>query len=100
MELDLNDPNNLTIDNIRLLLASANDESNSQLRVNKNGILYISKVVGNIDTEDLLFRLEIWLAGNSYVGKKASEDTTWVNRVYQAVKSNWPNPSSDFIDFI
>lgn len=99
MHIDLNDPDDLSIDNIRCLIASGSDDTHTQLRVSSKGIAYLSKVVGNIDVDGLAFRLETWVAGNGYVGPKAAEDTKWVTRLYECLKANWPNPSSTYIDY-
>ena len=99
MHIDLNDPDDLSIDNVRCLIASGSDDTHTQLRVTPSGIAYLSKVVGNIDTEGLAFRLETWIAGNGYVGTKAAEDTEWVTKLHECLKSNWPNPISTYIDY-
>jgi hypothetical protein len=99
MHIDLNDPNDLTIDNVRCLIASGSDDTHTQLRVSKGGIVYLSKVIGNNEVDDLAFRLETWIAGNDYVGPAAAQDTKWIVRLYDCLKANWPTPSSSHIDF-
>jgi len=99
MHIDLNQPENLTIAAVRQLLASASDDVHTQLRVTKAGIAYISAgVVGGVDIENLLFRLETWAAGSGYVGNIAASDEVWVMQIFNALKQNWPTPSSDYID--
>ncbi len=47
MQIDLNHPDNLTIEAVRQLLASASDDVHTQLRVTRSGIAYLSSgVVG------------------------------------------------------
>lgn len=98
MHIDLNAPNDLTIENVRCLIASGSDKSHMQLRVSADGIAYLSNIVGNNDTASLRFRLETWCAGNDYVGPKAALDDEWVGRIYRCLKDNWPTPSDSFID--
>jgi hypothetical protein len=99
MQIDLNDPDGLTLDSVRQLLASASDDEHTQLRVTKGGIAYLSSgVVGGADIDGLLFRLETWAKGSGYVGRVAASDEVWVTQIYNALKENWPNPLFDYID--
>ncbi|SEF04016.1 hypothetical protein SAMN04489800_3855 [Pseudomonas deceptionensis] len=99
MQIDLNDPEHLTLAAVRQLLVSASDDEHTQLRVTKAGIAFISSgVVGGADIDGLLFRLETWAAGSGYVGKVAASDEVWVMQIYNALKDNWPNPPFDYID--
>ena len=99
VQIDLNNPENLTLGNVRLLLASASDDEHTQLRVTKEGIAYISSgVVGGADIAGLVFRLETWAKGSGYVGNVAASDEVWVMQIFNALKQNWPTPSSDYID--
>ena len=99
MQIDLNQPDGLTLDAVRQLLASASDDEHCQLRVTKGGIAFISSgVVGGTDIGDLLFRLETWAKGSGYVGRIAASDEVWVTQIFNALKDNWPRPTSDYID--
>ena len=99
MQIDLKDPEHLTLAAVRQLLVSASDDEHTQLRVTKAGIAFISSgVVGGADIDGLLFRLETWAAGSGYVGKVAASDEVWVMQIYNALKDNWPNPPFDYID--
>ena len=99
MQIDLNNPEGFTLCAVRQLLASASDDVHTQLRVSKTGIAYISSgVVGGVDIDGLLFRLETWAAGSGYVGKVAASDEVWVMQIFNALKDNWPNPPFDYID--
>nr|WP_238340388.1 hypothetical protein [Pseudomonas sp. SWRI92] len=95
----MNDPDGLTVEAVRQLLASASDDEHTQLRVTKDGIAYLSSgVVGGADIDGLLFRLETWAKGSGYVGRVAASDEVWVTQIYNALKENWPNPAFDYID--
>lgn len=99
VQIDLNNPENLTLEAVRQLLASASDEEHTQLRVTKAGIAYISSgVVGGTDIAGLLFRLETWAKGSGYVGNVAASDEVWVMQIFNALKQNWPKPPFDYID--
>ena len=100
MQIDLNNPANLTLATVRQLIASTSDDEHTQLRVTKAGIAYISsgKAVGGVDIDGLLFRLETWAKGAGYVGNVAASDEVWVMQIFNALKDNWPNPPLDYID--
>lgn len=97
--IDLNDAKQFTQENVSSLIGSVIDNQNWQLRVTKNGLAYLSDVVGNQNTENLAFRLETWCAGNNYVGFQAAHDESWVSQVYKDLKENWPSPKSTLIDY-
>lgn len=99
VQIDLNNPDALTFEAVRQLLASASDDVHTQLRVTRAGIAYISSgVVGGADIDGLLFRLETWAAGSGYVGRVAASDEVWVTQILNALRQNWPKPSFDYID--
>jgi hypothetical protein len=100
MKIDLNEPGAWTLESAAAVIGSASDKTNHvQLRVTTDGILYISEgIVGNLQTEDLAFRLETWDRGNGYVGPDAAKDGEWVSRIYKAVQDNWPQPALSYIN--
>lgn len=99
VQIDLTQPDALTPQAVRQLLASASDKVHTQLRVSKAGIAYISSgVVGGAQIDGVLFRLETWAAGSGYVGEVAASDEAWVMQVLNALKQNWPKPAFDYID--
>jgi hypothetical protein len=98
MQIDLNDPQDFTLDNVRKLIASKDDSANRQIRVTKAGVAYLSDVVGNQETDDLAFRIETLIRGNGYTGAEAAADDSWVRRIYNALQANWPKPQSSYID--
>ncbi len=98
MQINLNDLSQFTEDNVKKLLGSGDDNTHTQLRVTKTGIAYLSKVIGAEEIDNLAFRLESWVAGNEYVGPKAAADSKWVQRIFECLRKNWPNPSDTHID--
>lgn len=98
MEINLNDPEDFTLENVRKLIASEDDTVHTQFRVTKNGKLILSRTVGNRNLDDILFRLETNGAFNGYVGAKAAENDGWVTRIFNVIKKNWPEPEDSYID--
>ena len=103
VKLNLNDPEQLTLSGVRRLIASADDTKHNQLRVTKSGIAHFVSWLPDEerpspDDPNVLFRLETCCAGNDYVGIHAAAEDTYVRRIYQCLKSNWPNPEFSYID--
>ncbi|MGF6594318.1 hypothetical protein LOY54_17745 [Pseudomonas sp. B21-032] len=98
MQIDLNNPNDFTLDNVRALLVAGNGAVHNQLRVNHKGIAWLSQVTGGRELQGLSFRLETWAAGSGCVGPQVADDERWIRQVYKALKNNWPKPASDYID--
>jgi len=99
--VDINDPSQLTHARVAQLLGSKDDRANRQLRVTDDGIAYLSDVVGNIGTQGHAMLMETWIAGNGYVGIKASQDRAWVDEVLQTLKRSAggrKGPAPDFVD--
>ena len=97
LKIDLNDPSQFTRENVARLIGSVLDTQHWQLRVTKDGIAYLSDIVGSENIVGLAFRFETWCAHNNYVGFQAAHDSNWVDHVFQDLKDNWPNPSSTHI---
>ena len=87
-KIDLTKPDPLTHESVAQLLASASDRTNTQLRVTKTGVAFISSIdVGADRIDGLAFRLESFNAGGAFVGATAAQDSEWVNRIYQVIKA-------------
>jgi hypothetical protein len=95
--IDLKDPAQMTRDNVARLIGSVLDTQHWQLRVTKDGLAYLSAVVGSEEIDGLAYRFETWCAGNNYVGFQAAHDEIWVGHVYEDLKANWPHPYSTYI---
>lgn len=99
MQIDLNNPVSFTLEAVRQLIASGNDDVHNQLRVTKTGNAYLSTAaVGGVDTDGLLFRLETWSAGSGCVGPIPASDAVWVMQIFNALKDNWADPRLDYVD--
>ena len=99
MKINLNDPNDFNVENVRLLIKSGDKSQHSQIRVTKDGIAYLSYITGNKEIEGILFRFETLSAGTGYVGLEAAKDEDWVNRIYQALKDNGEKQTHGYIDY-
>lgn len=97
--IDLNDPEQFTAENVAKLIGSKDDSEHRQVRVTKEGIAYLSDVVGNIAVEGLAFRLETWTYGKGYVGQDAAQDEEWVETVLEQLREHWPKPRETFVDW-
>lgn len=98
MKIDLTNPTNFVLENVRALLASGDNDIDIQLRVTMDGIAFLSDITGPERRDGLLFRLETWDAEGNHVGPKAAADDEWVNRIYECLKKNWPNPEHTTIE--
>jgi hypothetical protein len=97
MRINLNNTGEFTIESLKKLIASGDDSVKTQFRVTNDGFLFISKVVGDMEVDDIKFFYDTNGIGNGFVGKKASEDEDWLNLIFNSVNENWPNPSSKHI---
>lgn len=98
MPLQLNNLEKFNLDGVRDLIAEKDDSQHRQLRVKNDGTAFLSDDVGADHLDGILFRFETWDAGNGYVGSKAAKDDDWVIRIYEALKNNWPIPTTSYID--
>lgn len=98
MKINLNNPQDFTKENLKKLIASKDDSVNTQFRITKKGILFLSERVGNADLKEIIFRLETNSRGNGYVGIKAAKHEEWVDRIFKVIMENWPNPKNSYCD--
>jgi hypothetical protein len=98
VQIDLNNPEQFTLEAVRSMLGAGSNAVHNQLRVNRSGVAWLSQVVGGRELEGLAFRLETWAAGSGCVGEQAAADERWVLQVFNVLQANWPKPSSDYID--
>ena len=96
--MDLKNQTQFNFKGVSQLIVSKDDSQDRQLRVDTNGIAYISDEVANENLTNLSFRFETWDTGDKNTGLEASQNIQWVNRIYEALKKNWPNPTKTYID--
>jgi hypothetical protein len=90
MPINLNNPGGFTLNDVRKLLAAQDDSVDRQLRITQDGWAVITNYDGSKDRDLYHCRCETWDAGNGYVGVKAAQDDVWVERIFNALKANWP----------
>ena len=89
----------ITKDELRDLIRSGDDTHDNQIRIRKSGIVFLSEdCVAAENIDGLAFRLGTFDAGNGYVGADAANDDVLIERLYKALKANWPNPRYTIID--
>lgn len=97
MQINLNDPNELTLENVREFIRSG-DATHTQIRATEEGVAYLSKAVGAQNLEGVRFRFGTFDAGNGYVGEGAANDDDWVNDVYNGLVRVWSSGQRGYID--
>ncbi|KYH07139.1 hypothetical protein A1704_00215 [Chryseobacterium cucumeris] len=98
MKINLNNPEEFTIENFAKLMAETDDSVHTQYRVTNDGYFFASTDVGNRNLQGILFRFETNSSHNGYAGPTAAENSNWVQRIFDSVKENYPNPYSTYID--
>lgn len=88
----------LTIEELKDLIACADDSVDNQIRVTEEGEIYISTTVGDKDIEGLRLRFETFEAGQGYVGKEASKDSRYLEGMYEDLKQYWYDGSAGDIE--
>jgi hypothetical protein len=90
MQMNLNDPREFTLERMREMIASADEELNVQLRVSHSGVAHFAQLMSPPDYSDSYVAFESFAAGNDYHGVEASQDATYVKELYDLLKRNWP----------
>ncbi len=94
----MNMEKNPKIEELRELIRGCDDRAGHHiLWVAKNGDVDISRVpkdktpVGFQETQpDMQLRYETFEAGNEYVGPDAALDDDWINKLFDALRKQWP----------
>jgi uncharacterized LabA/DUF88 family protein len=90
----------LTVGEMKTLIANADDRTNNQIRVDKHGIVYVSRhpAVGNRDLDSVKFQFESFVAGNRYVGPTGASDPTHVAEHLRDITNAWKKNIRGHID--
>ena len=87
MFIDLNNPQQPTMESTRKLIASGDDTGSAQYRVSKRGVAYVEQdVIGEDRLEGVLYRSETLGDGTGYLGPEAANDPQWVQEIYEDLK--------------
>jgi len=74
----------------REMISNADDRVNNQIRVNKNGLVYISsKAVGAKDLTGVKYYFETFIAKNGYVGPQAASNLNYIKEIFNKIKLAW-----------
>lgn len=91
--------NELTIDQLRDIICSGDDSHANQLRIKRNGEIFLSCSVGADDLDGIRGRFETFDAHNGYVGPRAAADDSFINRLFAAIQAWREDPSpATYID--
>ncbi|MBO0439005.1 hypothetical protein [Candidatus Enterococcus ikei] len=88
----------LTLPQVKELITSTDDTQHSQIRVSKDGEVFVSRTIGSKDIENLQFRYETFDAGNGYIGEKAASDDRYVEQIFNFLKSDWEHGRVGYLD--
>lgn len=97
--IDLNNPDEFTLENVRELIRLGDDSTHSQIRVTKGGSAYLSKTVGAYNLQGVKFCLETLDPDNGYVGEEAAKDDAWVKNVFNDLKNAWHSDARGLVDY-
>ena len=98
MTINLNDPKQVTLENVCKFIASVDDSIDRQIRVTDGGIVFISDTFGGDNIEGILFRVETFHRGGGHFGQNAAKEDKWVKRIHAMLKRHWPTPGAAYID--
>lgn len=90
--------NGLTREQLVELIKNGDDSVHNQIRVKRDGTIFLSQIVGAEDISGLRFRFETFDAGNGYVGVDAAADDTYINGLYRGLKESWDKGRTGYID--
>ena len=70
MDTQIDITQDFTMDKLRNLIASRNDNRDRQLRVSHDGIVYMEDNPHHVDLSDTYFALDVWNEGEGCGGEK------------------------------
>jgi hypothetical protein len=87
----------LTEDQLRELIRFGDDSKKNQIRIKRDGTIFLSNIVGADNLGDIIGRFETFQPGNNYVGSKAASDDRYIKRLFLTIK-HWIDYPQSFID--
>jgi len=84
-KLNLNDPEQFTIEGVRKLIASVDNSADRQLRITLDGYAVITDHDGPEDMEFYVARSGTWEADNGNCGEIAALDTDRMEYIHQVL---------------
>lgn len=90
MDVKIDITQDFTIDKLRQLIASRNDDQDRQLRVSHEGIIYIEDDPHQHGLTETHCAFNIWNEGENYLGQDAAQSDQFMNSIFKALQDNWP----------
>ncbi len=87
----------LTVEQLRTLIASGDDSKANQIRIKKDGTIFLSTVVGMDCLCDIAGRFETFQPNNGYVGAERANDDEYIQRLYLTIR-DWIEHPRSFVD--
>lgn len=87
----------LTIEQLTNLIAQGDNSRDSQIRIKKDGTIFLSYVVNMDQLDEISGRFETFRANNNYVGMKAAKDEKYIKSLFLTIKK-WVESPKSFID--
>ena len=87
----------LTTEQLADIIASGDDSKRNQIRIKKDGTIFLSTIVGNSALDGIAGRFETFDANNGYVGKEVAHNQEYIKRLYFAIQG-WIEQPKSYID--
>lgn len=87
----------LTIEELTTMIAQGDNSRDSQIRIKKDGTIFLSYIVDKNQLDDISARFETFRANNNYVGAKAAGNENYIKSLFLTVK-DWLDNQKSFID--
>lgn len=97
-QMNVNEPETLTEENVAALLASKDDSVHRQLRVLDDGSVILSDDVGLQRLQGVRARWETWCSGNGNSGLEASKSARWVGQILSDLRDVVPKNLKGYIE--
>lgn len=98
-KIDLNNPDEVTLENVQKLIASKDDTDFHQIRVTFGGVAFVSDDYGNTNAENFALCYETFDRGTSNLGVEASQNEEWVSRVFNRLSTDWAKGARGYKEF-
>lgn len=87
----------LTMEQLEVLIRSGDDSQANQIRIRKDGTIFLSSIVHANQLDGIIGRFETFDAGNDYVGAKAAANQKFIKRLFDAIQ-RWKESPRTYID--
>lgn len=84
----------LTKEQLKTMVASADDSIRNQIRIKTDGTIFLSAIVGNNSLDGIVGRFETFDADNGYTGEEAAQNQEYMDRLYNAIQDWIAHPKS------